>query len=235
MDEVADEAYRQCAHDTLQLYAAAKGRFAVPEKGQVKFQATFPLAMYALNQTYAALILAEKKREYLAVANVRVAYEHAVTAQWVFFTEGAEEKLVGSVNRHNRYVLADLATYASVPDKLLSGFGEHGDATMPKIKEQCEALNPASDVLFSLYRNLTVGVHPSLATLAQHLTGSAEHGITGVRFGAAQEAPVDTWLGCALAALSAAATIEIQREGQPRMPQVIELSQKHRVPFDLRA
>lgn len=231
----SDADYRECARDALELYASVSGQVAVPKDGQVKFQATFPLAMYALNQVHAALILAESRREYLAVANVRVAYEHAVTAQWVLFTEGAEEKLVGTLHRHNRFVVEDLATYATVPDELLSGFGEHGDPVMPKFKAQCEALNPASDALFSLYRNLSVGVHPSSATLAQHLTASHEHGITGVRFGAVQEAPVDTWKGCALSALAAAAVIEVQREEQLRMPKLLELSEKYRVPLDLRA
>lgn len=234
MAEDGDERYLECARDALQLYATATGQFAVPQEKTVKFQATFPLAMYALNQVHAALILAENKREYLAVANVRVAYEHAVTAQWALFTDGAEEKLVGTLHRHNRFVVEDLASYATVPDELLSGFGEQGDPVMPKFKAQCEALNPSSDALFSLYRNLTVGVHPSSATLAQHLTASREHGITGVRFGAVQEPPVDTWMGCALSALAAAFVIEVQREEQPRMPQLTALSKNYRVPFDLR-
>ncbi|SHG13419.1 hypothetical protein SAMN05443575_1466 [Jatrophihabitans endophyticus] len=234
MTEEVDTQYRACARDALQLYATATGQFAVPQEGTVKFQATFPLAMYALNQVHAALILAENKREYLAVANVRVAYEHAVTAQWVLFTRSAEEKLVGTLHRHNRFVVKDLATYANVPDELLTGFGEQGDPVMPNFKVQCEALNPSSDALISLYRNLTVGVHPSSATLAQHLTASHEHGITGVRLGAVQEAPVDTWMGCALSTLAAAFVIEVQREDQPRMPQVMALSEKYRVPFDLR-
>jgi hypothetical protein len=235
MAEVTYEGYQRCARETLQLYAAADGQFRVPVERTVKFQATFPLAMYALNQVHAALILAEKKREYLAVANVRVAYEHSVTAQWVLFTDGAEQRLIGTINRHNRSEIEDLTTYAAVPDELLSGFGRDGDATMPTFKKRCEALNPASTALFSLYRNLSVGVHPSAATLNQHLTASREHGITGVRFGAVQTPPADTWTGCALSALSAAATIEFQREGQPRMPHITALSERFQVPFDLRA
>jgi len=120
---MTDESLRECAMAALQLYATADGQFRVKQEGQVKFQATFPIAMYAHNQVRAALILAAKNREYLAVANVRVAYEHAVTAQWVLFTEGAEEKLVGSVNRHSRQVVKAMATHAAIPEELQTGYG----------------------------------------------------------------------------------------------------------------
>jgi hypothetical protein len=119
--EVDDEAYRQCAHETLQLYAAADGQLKVPVEGAVKFRATFPIAMYALNQVYAASLLTEKDREYLAVANVRVAYEHAVTAQWVLFrwcggearrfsqpTQSNCSSGVGQSHRHPRRALVGL-------------------------------------------------------------------------------------------------------------------------------
>jgi hypothetical protein len=114
VEDVTDDDLRECARAALQLYATAGGQLRVKQEGQVKFQATFPIAMYALNQVYAALMLAEKKREYLAVANVRVAYEHAVTAQWVLFTEGAEENLVGSINRHSRLVVKAMAEHAAI-------------------------------------------------------------------------------------------------------------------------
>jgi hypothetical protein len=130
MEEITDESLRECAMAALQLYATADGQFRVKQEGQVKFQATFPIAMYALNQVRAALILADKNREYLAVANVRLAYEHAVTAQWVLFTEGAEEKLVGSVNRHSRQVVTAMGAHAAIPEALQTGYGRDGDPTM---------------------------------------------------------------------------------------------------------
>jgi hypothetical protein len=233
--EVTDVELRDCAHAALELYASVSGQFRVPQEGTVKFQASFPIAMYALNQVHAALKLSERNREYLAVANVRVAYEHAVTAQWVLFTEGAEDKLVGSINQHSRKVIKAISTHATIPDELWSGFGRDGDPTMPTFWERCKALDGGSGSLYFYYRVLTEAVHPSVATVVQHLKFDADHNIVGVNFGAVHAPPPDMWIACAVSALSAAATIEVQREGQPRVPQILELSEKYRVPFDLSA
>jgi hypothetical protein len=233
VDEITDESLRDCAKAALQLFAAADGQFSVRQEGQVEFQATFPIAMYALNQVHAALILAERNREYLAVANVRVAYEHAVTAQWVLFTDDAEVKLVGSVNKHSLQVIDAMATHATIPEELQSGYGRDGDPTMPSFWERCEALDGGNGSLYFYYRVLSEAVHPSVATMVQHLNLKDDHEIVGVNFGAIREPPPDTWIACAVSALSAAATIELQREHQPRMQRILELSEEYQVPFDL--
>jgi hypothetical protein len=233
--KVTDEELRECARAALDLYGSVEGQLKVPQEGVVKFRATFPIAMYALNQAHAALMLAERGRSYLAVANVRVAYEHAVTAQWVLFTEGAEEKLVGSVNRHSRQIVKAMASHATIPEELRTGYGRDGDPTMPNFWDRCRALDGGNESLYFYYQVLTEAVHPSVATLVQHLNFDADHNIVGVSFGALHAPPPDMWIACAVSALSAAATIESQREGQPRMPRILELSNKHLIPFDLSA
>jgi hypothetical protein len=233
--EATDSDLRECARAALQLYATADGQFRVKQEGQVKFQATFPIAMYALNQVHAALLLADNNREYLAVANVRVAYEHAVTAQWVLSTEGAEERLVGSVNQHSRQVIRAMSGHTTIPDELQTGYGRDGDPTMPNFWERCKALDGGNDSLYFYYRVLTEAVHPSVATMVQHLNFDVDHNIVGVNFGATHAPPPDTWIACAVAALSAAATIEVQREGQPRLPHLVELAQTYQLPIDLSA
>jgi hypothetical protein len=42
--EATDSDLRECARAVLQLYATADGQFRVQQEGQVKFQATFPIA-----------------------------------------------------------------------------------------------------------------------------------------------------------------------------------------------
>lgn len=232
--DVTDDELQECAKAALDFYASVSGLLRVPQEGTIKFQATFPIAMYALNQVHGALMLAERNREYLAVANVRVAYEHAVTAQWVLFTDGAEEKLIGSINRHSRKVIKAMASRTVIPDELQTGFGRDGDPTMPNFWKRCEDLDGGNGSLYFYYQVLTEAIHPSVATLRQHLQFDGDH-ISGVNFGAVHAPPPDLWIACAVSALSAAATIEVQREGQPRMPQILELSEKHQVPFDLSA
>jgi hypothetical protein len=167
--EEPDEGYRMCAAETLDLYAKADGQIAVPAERVVKFQASFPLAMYALNQVYAALDLAKLSRPFLATANVRVAYEHAVTAQWVLLTAEAEDRLVGSVNRHARQVVRMMETHATIPEELRTGYGRDGDPTMPSFETRCKDLDGGTGSLYFYYRILSEAVHPSVATLVQHL------------------------------------------------------------------
>jgi hypothetical protein len=231
--ETTDEEYRACATAALELYRSADGHMAVQVEKTVKFQATFPLAMYALNQVHAALELVKLGRPFLATANVRVAYEHAVTAQWVLFTEGAEDRLVGSINREMRKMVRMLEGYAAIPEELRTGYGQDGDPLMPHFRDRCTALDGGSDSLYWYYSALSDAVHPSVATLVQHLAFNDERAIAGVKFGAVHDPPPDMWAACAVSALAAAYTIEVQSQDQTRLQQVFELVSKYKVPCDL--
>jgi hypothetical protein len=233
MAVTSDEAYRSCAAAALELYRSADGHIAVQIERTVKFQATFPLAMYALNQIYASLELVKLGRPFLATANVRVAYEHAVTAQWVLFSEGAEDRLVGSINREMRKRVRMLESYAAIPDELRTGYGQDTDPLMPNFRDRCRALDGGNDSLYWYYGALTEAVHPSVATLVQHLTFNDEPVIAGVKFGAVHDPPPDMWAACAVSALAAAYTIEVQSQDQTRLNQVFELVNQYAVPCNL--
>ncbi len=66
----------------------------VADEDQIKFRVCFPLVAHSLNQIAAALLLLRAGQPFVATANVRVAFEHALTAQWVLLTHGGEERLV---------------------------------------------------------------------------------------------------------------------------------------------
>lgn len=235
MREVTDDEYRACADAVLRMYATISGQFAVKAEDQVKFQACFPIAMYALNQVNAALSLADRLPPYVAVSNVRVAFEHAVTSQWVLFTEGAEERLVGTLNRANRLVIADLSKHAEVPELLQTGYGRDGEPSMPSFEARCATFEQGSKTLYTIYRTLSGAVHPSIATLLQHLRLGDDGNIAGIDMAAAKEPPPDLWLACALSAVAAAFTIEALRDDRPRLPEVIRLSEEALLPCNLAA
>jgi hypothetical protein len=52
--------------------------------------------------------------------------------------------------------------------------------------------------------------------------------------GAAEPPPGDMWMVAALSALAAAFTIEVFKKGQPRMQQVMEISERIQVPTNLK-
>src|SRR6185312_8116964 len=54
-----------------------------------KFRVVFPLAAHALNHIEAAEYF-QSSSPWVAVSSARIAFEHALTAQWVLWTEGGE-------------------------------------------------------------------------------------------------------------------------------------------------
>ena len=208
-------------------------------ENEIKFRACFPLAMYALNQLYVATKVADLKREFLASANVRVAFEHAVTAQWVLYTDDAEQRLIGSMRHQNRRTLKPVLKRAQeqhldVPAQLITEFGRGGDPSMPTFKDRCIALEGNADSLYLLYGSLSAAVHPSIATLSHHLVFDDEGVPRGIIFGAVEPPPTDMWAVGAISALAAAFTIEALREGQPQLQQVIELGVSVSLPGSLK-
>ncbi len=168
-DEVTDAQLRDCAKAALDLYSAASDQLRVPQDGTIKFQATFPIAMYALNQVNGALVLAERDREYLAVANVRVAYEHAVTPQWVLCTEGAEDKL-GLLVRERRHDLrlgqAELAARAGVGRPWLVAVEQgHARAELGKLLALLAELGRLLDLSPNTEANAASDEHPEVVDL----------------------------------------------------------------------
>jgi hypothetical protein len=69
-----------------------------------KFRICFPLAAHALNHVDAALDLYQE-RPLVAASSARVAFEHALAAQWVFLTVDGEQELVNWMKRQ-QYVRA---------------------------------------------------------------------------------------------------------------------------------
>lgn len=126
-----------------------------------------------------------------------------------------------------------LEDYAVIPDKLRMGYGQDGDPTMPNFRDRCRVLDGGNDTLYWYYSALSEAVHPSVATLAQHLAFNDERVIEGVKFDAVHDPPPDMWAACAVSALAAAYTIDVQSEDQTRLKRVLELATKYQIPCTL--
>jgi hypothetical protein len=142
--------------------------------------------------------------------------------------------MVGTMKRHNRLIIKAISASAKVPAELLSGFGRDGDPTMPNFEQRCIALEGNVGALFFLYRALSEALHPSTATLAQHLVFDDEGNARAIKFGALNPPPTDMWMTAAISAMASAFTIEAFRKNQPRLPQVMELSEQFKVPASLK-
>jgi len=87
VDEL-NRGYLLAARGVLKLFREPRGPLVVDPEDDHPFRVCYPLTMYALNQVRAAVLLHDQGMVYPATVNVRVAFEHAVWAEWVRLTDG---------------------------------------------------------------------------------------------------------------------------------------------------
>ena len=142
--------------------------FEVADTDVPTFQATLPVVAHTLNQAAAALALREQGLTFPAIANVRVAFEHALVAQWVVLTHGGEGKLVGQVRRHHQKMVDDVQRAGvTLPTQLAEPTAETG--TLPSFRDIADRFDGGTRNIYSVYRDLTGGIHVSLATMTAYL------------------------------------------------------------------
>ena len=95
------------AHACLEHWRTAPA-FVVDAESVRKFNATYPVVAHTMAQVVAALSLHKQDLAYAARANIRVALEHALAAQWVVHTYGGEDALIGSMSRLHRNVIQSM-------------------------------------------------------------------------------------------------------------------------------
>jgi hypothetical protein len=123
-----------------------------------------------MNQVAAALTLRDQGFGYVARANARVAFEHALIAQSVVHTHDGEETLIGSMDKVQRNILRDMRTGGAVLTPELQSEID-GSWTSPEAKVQAIAdrFDGGSKAIYGQYRMLTGAVHVSLATLDAYM------------------------------------------------------------------
>lgn len=95
-----DGAYLAAARQYVQLWGRDVTAIVVPGKWERPFQLCFPLAAHAINLV-AVGVDNVIERPFVATVMARVAFEHALAAEWVLHTEDGENQLA----RHMEYGL----------------------------------------------------------------------------------------------------------------------------------
>ena len=85
-----------------------------------KFRVCFPLAAHALNHVEAAVTL-HSSSPWVAMSCVRIAFEHALTAQWVLWTKDGEDLLAQQMSlqdhrRSSEFIDAVVRAAADTPN-----------------------------------------------------------------------------------------------------------------------
>lgn len=213
-----------------------------------KFRVCFPLAAHALNHVEAAVTL-HSSSPWVAMSSVRIAFEHALTAQWVLWTKGGEDLLAQQMSlqdhrRSSEFVDAvvraaadtpDLAESAALAEELGEFIGEKpvSDWTVFKL---CERFS-STRLLYGIYRDLSQAVHPTYGLVRAHfdMTPPPDVVVGPINpFGAELDLP-ELIRGMAVSSLWALYVLEVSKAGHPDAAEVLRLGEEAGLPVDLRA
>lgn len=213
-----------------------------------KFRVCFPLAAHALNHVEVAVTL-HSSSPWVAMSSVRIAFEHALTAQWVLWTKDGEDLLAQQMSlqdhrRSSEFIDAvvraaadtpNLAESAALAEELGEFLGEKPVSDW-SVFNLCERFS-STRLLYGIYRDLSQAVHPTYGLVRAHfdITPPPEVVVGPIRpFGAELDSP-ELIRGMAVSSLWALYVLEVSRAGHPDAAEVLRLGEKAGLPVDLRA
>ncbi|PUA78934.1 hypothetical protein C7S10_21775 [Nocardioides currus] len=172
------------------------------------------MATHALNCTQVALGIWDRF-PWVAASNVRVAFEHAFVAQWLFFSPDGPAHFM-RVAEHDNHVhsrefsraIEDQPTLtAQVSADELTDFHAYAKSDMTPGHERSWSMQnllrelEPSGLLYSSYRALSSAVHPSLGTISAHYDFKATASPQPMRSGEGSADRHEIAQGLALSAL----------------------------------
>jgi hypothetical protein len=208
--------------------------FVVPEDSTRAFSATYPIVAHAIGQVAAALILRDQGLDYVARANVRVAFEHALLAQSVVHTPDGEDPLIASMNKLQRNMLRDLKTGGAElsPEMLAEADAPFTDPEA-KVADIADRFDGGSRSIYGLYRNLTGAVHVSLATIGAYMELRGEDQPPRLLRDAKPDTDPYHTLALGWSAILAVSAVESYREGDPYREWINTTAREQQVVPDL--
>lgn len=210
-------------------------QFSIAGSKTRKFQVCYPLAAHAVNQVRASLVLMAEGLHYMARVNARVAFEHALLAQWIILTFNGEEAVVNKAERHRRAIMVHLRRVTELPSELESELSVPlRGAELPKIQDICDRFDNGKRSVYSLYRQLTGSVHVSLDTVSSYMDFNNE-GVERLLSAPRPKDDTDFPLAVGWSAILAVDTIESLRRGRPFRAKIQRLAASYTLPSDLRA
>lgn len=208
-------------------------QFSVAVSKLREFQVCYPLAAHAINQARAALALMDADLHYMARANARVAFEHALVAQWMILTYKGEESVIYKAERHRRAEMMDLRRVTKLTEELEAELAVPlRGVELPKMQDVCDRFDNGQRSIYSVYRQLSGSVHISLATVTAYMDIN-DQGVERLLSAPRPKESSDLALAVGWSAALAADAIESLRRGRPFRAKVRKVAAAHRLPSDL--
>jgi hypothetical protein len=216
-----------------------------------KFRLCFPLAAHALNHVEHAFA-AQRRLPWVAASGVRIAFEHALTAQWILLTEAGEDDVKAEMDSAafvRREKLLDGIRALSDRDESVANahglsdgdlehlIGERPPKKRANFEQVCQrfASREMADLFYDISRSLSEAVHPSFGLIGHHLTFDGEWNPRGIDWRGSSGEVVDLSRSMAVSALWALYVIEVCRDGQPHAQEVRDIGERVGLPVDLRS
>jgi hypothetical protein len=201
-----------------------------------KFKVCYPLAAHALNHVESALELRDH-RPWVATSSARVAFEHAIAAEWVFHTKNGLVELINCMKSQSHLYAKDIADeLRGNPDyddvDLEALVGERPQSGW-SVYNGCGRFSN-SKLFYAIYRNLSQAEHPSQGLLAAHLEVTS-NGRLSLNSAGAQTPCSDLPMALGMSATWAVDVLERLRDGSPFLVEVDRIGRDAQLPTDLRA
>lgn len=213
-----------------------------------KFRVCFPLAAHALNHIEAAASI-RSSYPWVAASSVRIAFEHALTAQWVLWTKDGERLLAQQMSsedhkRSTEFVDAvtqaaaetpALAESAALAGEFRKFIGEKPSSDW-SVFNLCERFS-STRLLYGIYRDLSQAVHPSFGLVRAHYKITPPPNVVVGDINPLGDGLVSSELirGMAVSGLWALYALEVSRDKHPNTEEILRLGGEAGLPVDLRA
>ena len=222
------------ARRTLELDRRSKVPLSVAGEDSIRYQSMYPIARHALAHVDAALLLHDSERSFVASANARVAFEHALLAQWVVLTSGSETLLANSIAKSHSRILRGIEPHAQTIPAELSSLLDLPDAErVPPMDQICGRFD-RTGLLYVIYRGLTGAVHLSGASVAEYVSVDDETGkIVLHAHPRSLTPPTDFEMTLGWAAVLAKAALEMLLNDDSHLVEVAAIARDAGLPHDL--
>jgi hypothetical protein len=231
-----DAAFLRAARKVVALWRQWWGLdmpIAVAQSDELKFRMIYPFALHALNNVVIGLDLSQRL-PWIAAEHARIAFEHALTAQWVLLTHEGEQKLLVEFQNEAHKRAKGLHRGLGSPSEYVAIVSADPPKSDWNVWNACARFADSPELFYDVYRNLSGATHPSYGTVMAYLDVTPDAEVTGLNpIGSASPCSETSW-ALNVSALWALDALEELREAQPHVPELVTVGSSAGLPTCLR-
>lgn len=233
-------AIRRACDSLIRLYES-EDSISVLREDSTKIQVLHGLCQHAVNQGRAALVLLDADLSGQAVVNIRVALEHAVTAQWALLTPNGIGRLESGAKKKSS-LYYESANLNMIIDTTAMGktAGWNELDQFPNFSSICDELDSTHDpkvaksgTLRFEYVRLSQSVHVTGSTIAGYLGVNQETVTTTLNCDQADRFAVPNLCDLAMALAMSCWVVESLRAAPNRLGEVERIASEVNIPASL--